>query len=580
MIETVKADAPNLKLRGTALVADDELSNRVILNALLKKLGYQVIQAVDGADAVEKFRQHSIDIVLMDVMMPVMDGYAATEIIKSETADKFIPVLFLTAMTDDKALARCIEVGGDDFLTKPYNHTVLSAKIQSMERIQNLHQDIRMLYNRMQMDEEIAEQVFSGAVLAGNVVLDQISHLHKPASIFSGDIMLTAYSPSHDLHVLLGDFTGHGLAAALGALPTSEVFRSMTAKGFSPPQILQGINSKLHKMLPTGMFLAAQFVKISASLDYITVFNCGMPDLFVIDGNTRRIKNRLESRSMPLGIIPDSNFQEDAQHIRVGLSDRVLLTTDGVSEARDPTGEYFGSERLITAIEQSGEQAFILDNVSSALDRFCSDAPQDDDITMVELPLLPELLPSWRVDQLLAEQTHVDPNSLLDHDSDSVEFHITLRGMQLRKADPVPLLINYIQEMVGIRTHNQVLFTILTELFINALDHGVLGLDSSLKEGPDGFTRYFEERDRMLSQLNEGSVHIGLRIHPQANGGWIVIQIEDSGPGFDFANATSAQGEKPLFSGRGIQLLSSLCESFSYLEPGNRAEAIYAWTNE
>ncbi|WP_233519398.1 response regulator [endosymbiont of Ridgeia piscesae] len=109
----MKADAPNLKLRGTALVADDELSNRVILNALLKKLGYQVIQAVDGADAVEKFRQHSIDIVLMDVMMPVMDGYAATEIIKSETADKFIPVLFLTAMTDDKALARCIEVGVD-----------------------------------------------------------------------------------------------------------------------------------------------------------------------------------------------------------------------------------------------------------------------------------------------------------------------------------------------------------------------------------------------------------------------------------------------------------------------------------
>ncbi|MEW8046827.1 MAG: response regulator, partial [Candidatus Thiodiazotropha sp.] len=234
---------------GIALIVEDEVTNRMILKALLKKHGYNVIEAENGVEAIQHFKKQSPDIIFMDVMMPVMDGYEAASEIKRQAGDEFVPIIFLTAMSDEKALARCVEVGGDDFLSKPYSFTVLSAKVKAMERIRTLHQDTRMLYSRMQRDEEIAEQVFSSAVIAGNVALEHIRSLLKPASVFSGDLMLTAFAPSHDLHVLLGDFTGHGLAAALGALPTSEAFRSMTAKGFAPQQILFAINNKLHDLL-------------------------------------------------------------------------------------------------------------------------------------------------------------------------------------------------------------------------------------------------------------------------------------------------------------------------------------------
>ncbi|MCU7811104.1 MAG: fused response regulator/phosphatase, partial [Candidatus Thiodiazotropha sp. (ex Notomyrtea botanica)] len=325
-------------IKRLALIVEDEETNRLILKSLVKKQGYDVVEAKNGVEAVRCFHEHEPDLVFMDVMMPEMDGYEATTKIKQAAGDHFVPIIFLTAMSDEKALARCVEVGGDDFLAKPFSFTLLSAKVKAMERIRSLHQATRMLYSRMQRDEEIAEQVFSGAVVAGNVALDQIRSLLKPASVFSGDLLLTAFAPSHDLHILLGDFTGHGLAAALGALPTSEVFRSMTAKGFAPQQILFAINNKLNDLLPTGMFLATQFVKVDYHLDHIMMINCGMPDCFVIDHKKRQIKQTVGSQSLPLGIAADINFKNDIHYIPIEEGNRVILATDGVTEARNADG--------------------------------------------------------------------------------------------------------------------------------------------------------------------------------------------------------------------------------------------------
>jgi two-component system, HptB-dependent secretion and biofilm response regulator len=482
-------------------------------------------------------------------------------------------------MSDEKALARCVEVGGDDFLAKPFSFTVLSAKVTAMERIHALHQSTRTLFSRMQRDEEIAEQVFSSAVVAENVALDQIRSLLKPASVFSGDLMLTAFAPSHDMHVLLGDFTGHGLAAALGALPTSEVFRSMTAKGFAPQQILQAINNKLHSLLPTGMFLAAQFLKVDSRLDHITLVNCGMPDCFLIDRYQQKIKQRISSQALPLGITADISLKDEIHYIPIEVGDRVLLATDGVTEARNPSGEFFGEQRLIDSITDGQSCDFLIDRLAANLERFCENAPQDDDISAVEIPLIPTLLPGWeKRDPALGSEEKPFEAMLADGRNDCVEFHLTLHGNQLRHADPVPILINYIQETAGLHRHRRPLFTILTELYVNALDHGILHLDSSLKQGEDGFSNYFQQREQRLQTLTDGWIRLGLRIHNQNQSGYIVIQIEDSGHGFDLHRLNQEEILESQFSGRGILLVRSLCKKLHYSPPGNRAEAIYAWT--
>ena len=248
----------------TVLIVDDELTNRLILRALLKESGFDSLEAVNGQEAVEIVDAHNVDIVLLDVMMPVMDGYKAAKIIKARSGS-FIPILFLTALSDDKALAECIEAGGDDFLTKPYNHIILHAKIDSMLRIRKLYTQIEKQNEelnrhnaRIQQEVNVAKKVF-GNLLNHNMRKKNtgLRYSMSPMSVFNGDMILAERNQTDGLDVLISDFTGHGLSAAIGSIPVSDIFYTMTKKGFPCTETLAEANNKLIKLLPTQMFMAA-----------------------------------------------------------------------------------------------------------------------------------------------------------------------------------------------------------------------------------------------------------------------------------------------------------------------------------
>ncbi len=573
------ANPPRQQSARLALIVDDELSNRIVLNALLKKMGYAVIQAENGEEAVKHFKENQPGIVFMDIMMPVMDGFDATTQIKALCGDIFVPVIFLTAMTDEKALARCIEVGGDDFLTKPFNHTVLRSKIKAMERIRNLHREVKTLLDQREREEEIAEKVFSGAVIAGNVMPEKLKSLMRPAALFSGDVLLTAYAPNGDLNVLLGDFTGHGLSAALGALPVSESFRAMTIKGFSVDQILNEINRKLCSLLPTGMFMAAQFVRINHTMESITLCCCGMPDILITNATGTEIKHRIPSTGLPLGIIPDADYLHSMSNVMPDIGDRTLLASDGVTEARSPNGEYFGQKRLESTLSQGTTQGNIVDTIASTLEEFCLDAPQDDDISLVEVPFLSDVLAAFE-EAAPSSSNVANPKNDSNAPYNSLRFIVTLKGPRLLRIDPVPLLINQIEELESLKEQRRVIFTILSELYINALDHGILQMDSALKAEPGGFTTYFTEREKRLEELLDGHVTISIYSRLYSTGGKIIIRVEDSGSGFDYKSYISnIQANTAIPSGRGLMLVKELCKSFVYTDPGNIVEATYTWND-
>jgi CheY-like chemotaxis protein len=554
-----------------ALIVDDEKTNRLILRSLLKKQGYNTIEAENGQQAVDLFRLDRPDMIFMDVMMPVMDGYEATRIIKRESGNHFIPVIFLTAMTDEESLQACINVGGDDFLVKPYDKFLLQSKIQAMERIARLNQEVQGMYSLIHREQEIAEQVFVNAVQKDNIDNENIKSIISPAGTFSGDMILSEYSPSRDILILLGDFTGHGLAAALGAMPVSEVFRAMTAKGFAPEEILNGINKKLRQFLPVGMFLGTQLISISHNLDQVTVFNAGMPPLLIIDGETNQIKYHVESNCLPLGVIDNIEVRELAQTIALQENDKLILYSDGLTEAWSEQDEEFGSDRLEQAIQTAtGHEVF--KNILHQLEVFSGTRTQADDVTLIEVYCEKGLLPPLTLHQSVAPSVHHFESK------GDWEYVFSLKGKRLSETNPVPIIINQIMEMEGIKSERQSLFTVLTELFVNSLDHGVLGLKSSMKSDPSGFAEYFKEREKRLNNLNTGHVIFNLTIEQNDDIRSILIRIEDSGDGFDYS---SKQNFDPSvhtgLSGRGILLINDLCESLNYLGRGNIAEAIYSW---
>ncbi|MDX1598462.1 MAG: response regulator, partial [Marinobacter sp.] len=207
------------------LIADDSDSDRLILKTLLRRLGHDVLDAANGVEAVELFRHASPQLVFLDAMMPQMDGMEAARKIKALAGERLVPLIFLTSLTNADALVSCLEAGGDDFLTKPYNRVIIEAKINAFNRMRLMHEtisqhrDLIHEHNRKLTEEQhTAKRVFDNIAHTGCLDADSIRYHVSPLSIFNGDILFACPSPAGGIQILIGDFTGHGLPAAVGAM--------------------------------------------------------------------------------------------------------------------------------------------------------------------------------------------------------------------------------------------------------------------------------------------------------------------------------------------------------------------------
>lgn len=377
-------------LRGLALIVDDEASNRRLLGSMLAKEGFRTLEASNGREALEIFERACPDIVFMDVLMPEMDGLESTRQLKHLAGDDFVPVIFLTAVNDEKCLLRCIEAGGDDFLAKPFTPTRLRARVLAMERVRDLQRalaakqrQLTTLLERDQEEKQLAERVWSQAVKHYNACVPAIGLVERPATLFNGDLVLMHYLPDGGLRILLGDFTGHGLAATVGALPVADTFHAMTTKGFDDVALLTELNHKLYRLLPTERFMAAYLISISGRGDTLSWWNGGMPAAHL---RTATDLVELSSHGLPLGILAELH---DPVMRRVDLStgDRLLLMSDGLFEALDRHGRMFIDAGLRGLLEGWQPGTPILPSLMAAFDAHCAGTEQTDDVAVMEIPL-------------------------------------------------------------------------------------------------------------------------------------------------------------------------------------------------
>jgi anti-sigma regulatory factor (Ser/Thr protein kinase) len=129
----------------------------------------------------------------------------------------------------------------------------------------------------------------------------------------------------------------------------------------------------------------------------------------------------------------------------------------------------------------------------------------------------------------------------------------------------------------GTDTHRAEIFTILSELYNNAFDHGILGLDSGLKKTSEGFMQYYMEREERMTTLDDARIRLSISHEPYDQGGRLSLSLEDSGKGFDHHNKRIELTNTVEHSGRGIPLVNTLCEELEYQGDGNVVEAKYVW---
>ncbi len=552
------------------LVVDDEPTNRLILQAMLSREGHDIFQADNGQRAIEVFTEEDIDIALMDVMMPVMDGYTAAKEIKRLSGERFVPIIFLTAITDEEALVECIRNGGDDFLTKPYNRIILKAKMDALIRIQDLYRTVRKqndilerYQHNSQREQELAEKIFSNIMNYGERELPYIDMIHQPAETFNGDIVLVGKHPTGAICLLVGDFTGHGLASALGAFPAAQIFSAMCKKGFSIAEIIIEINARMTNLLPTGMFLAASLVQINPVTGDTVIWNAGLPEIYIV-GTDGKVNRRIASSHPPLGVIRTNNLDISAEKIIMKLGERLVMYTDGIIETNNDQGEMFGEQNLLLLIETPADEPLTV-SMQRELQRFRGAAKQSDDLTLLEFTFDQE-----KFDELLQLQ-NMDAQT-----GKHWQFSLNLNAAVLKCVDTASMLLQMINDMQGLHIHNEILYLIVAELYLNALDYGVLKLDSDLKKTATGFSEYYEERARRLENLTDGSINIHVESEWYDDFGNLKVRIEDSGEGFDYANRKATNMEASLaHHGRGLALLNSLGCSVHFEGKGNIVVADY-----
>ncbi|MFJ2540799.1 MULTISPECIES: fused response regulator/phosphatase [unclassified Pseudomonas] len=556
----------------TILIAEDSAADRLLLSTIVRRQGHEVLTAANGAEAVDIFRRQQPSLVLMDAMMPVMDGFEAARQIKALAGETLVPIIFLTSLTESEALARCLEAGGDDFLAKPYNQVILAAKIKAMDRLRRLQatvlqqRDLIAKHHHYLLNEQrVAKAVFDKVAHSGCLSAPNIRYLQSPYALFNGDLLLAAHTPAGDMYLLLGDFTGHGLPAAVGAMPLAEVFYGMTAKGYGLAETLREMNAKLKRILPVDMFCCATLLCLSFQRRSVEVWNGGMPD-----GYLHRIASGeripLAAQHLPLGVLSPQAFDDSTQVYPMAVGDRVFLLSDGVIDTSNAHDQLFGVERLQQVFAANREPDRLFEDIERALCDFRGEAR--DDVSMVEISLL--------------EPVQANPSQPMYSDSGqscpldwSVSFEF--RGATLKRFNPLPYLLQLLLEVHGLRAQSGALYSVLAELYSNALEHGVLGLDSSLKRDAAGFARYYEQRNARLEALQDGYVRVHLQVQPQGSGGCLVIRVEDSGKGFDVARVMDRPIEDVRLSGRGVSLIRQLGRNASWSDQGRSARVEFSW---
>ena len=556
----------------TVLIAEDSATDRLLLSSIVQRQGHTVLLAKNGAEAVELFRQQRPQLVLMDGLMPVMDGFEATRQIKALAGEVLVPVIFLTSLSHVDALARTLEAGGDDVLLKPYNPMLLAAKITVMDRLRRLQEtvlqqrDLIARHNVYLLNEQrVAKAVFDRVAHSGCLSAPNIQYRQSPYALFNGDLLLAAHTPSGDTHLLLADFTGHGLPAAIGAMPLAEVFYSMTAKGYGLGEMLREMNAKLKRILPVDMFCCAAVVCVSALRRSLEVWSGGMPDGYLHTQATGQ-RTALASRHLPLGVLKAKAFDHSTQVLPMLPGDQLFLLTDGVTETTAADEQMFGVERLQRVLEANRDPQHLLDEVEQALRDFRGQTR--DDVSMVQITSqVPQNLGTPAM--LYTDSGQCSP---LDWGA-RFEF----RASTLKQFNPLPYLLHMLMEVHGLRAQGAQIHAVLSELYSNALEHGVLGLDSRLKRDAKGFAKYYQLRNKRLDALTNGYVCVSMQVVPECRGGRLTLHVEDSGPGFDVTRMLSRPLDLDRLSGRGLSVVRQLCPSARWSDEGRKATVEFLW---
>mgnify|MGYP000085479137 CR=1 FL=1 len=365
---------------GGILVVDDNDMNRDICAISLEHLELPIYNAINGKEGLALAKQVIPDIILLDIMMPVMDGFEMLKWLKTDCSLIDIPVLMLTAKTETESIVKALEAGANDYLKKPFAEEELVARVKTLLRNRYLERRVKEdIEDGARIQARFLTDAHSTVSLFNEIGIEACVHTRSFGPV-SGDFFLTR-KHGNAISLFFGDSCGHGLSAALISMRVIGLLQQLRQHIVSPAVTLETLNIDLCGLLTTERFTTASSFVFTD--DSCTMSNAAQTYPLLVSGSEVK---ELVLDALPLGMVTSSTYEEITFQFQKG--DRLVLYTDGIIEASRDDGEIFGRDRLISSLTSANifiECQQVLKCLAEELNSFQAGARKNDDLTLLVL---------------------------------------------------------------------------------------------------------------------------------------------------------------------------------------------------
>jgi sigma-B regulation protein RsbU (phosphoserine phosphatase) len=384
-IRKAKEERATAQLTGRLMVVDDDATNRDMLSRRLQKQGFTVVTADGGRTALQQLRAEPFDLVLLDIMMPEVDGYTVLQIMKADERTRHLPVIMISALDEMEAVIRCVEAGAEDYLPKPFNPTLLRARIGAcLEKKQLRDQEQRTHQALVESQKHLAAELAEAADYVKSLLPLPLDGEIKtewrfiPSTQLGGDAFGYHWLDADHFAMYLLDVCGHGVGAALLSISVMNVLRSQSLPtDFKDPgAVLGALNDAFQMENQNDMYFTIWYGVFNKAARELIYASGGHPPAVLISGES---KTQLRTQGVVIGSLPGIRFRTEQCNIPPGS--KLFIFSDGVFEITKKTGEMLQLDEFVQQLAKTSE----LDRLVSFAKEANAQAAFDDDFSIMQI---------------------------------------------------------------------------------------------------------------------------------------------------------------------------------------------------